>query len=292
MTCNFDRVSDWEKDFQKKLAAFQSLLMEKHLLNDVSPEERREFESQLESATTDVLIAFEELVNPYILRDPLFKRGVQFSLNTGIKEREDIPQYLMVEESGKTARFGLLMKETQCEGDITYLDKICACIKNRRFPANKIGCLLYLVNYLNAEQIESNDSILRDMVEMAFKETEQSVFRGIRLLSLVTILNKTSMMESYSSRLKSLISDIINAMEADDEYEYHMWAFFNLVRAIKHSAFLDYFSPRLEQLFSKLLKVEYEKDPMFWDYWPFDYVAIEQTKLLGIFEEWSRKHPE
>ena len=130
------------------------------------------------------------------------------------------------------------------------------------------------------------------MIEMGFKETEQSVFRSIRLVSLVYLLNKTSMMESYSSRLKSLISDIITAMEADDEYEYHMRAFFRLLVAIKLTAFLDYFSPRLEQFFSKLLKVEYEKDPLFWDYWYFDILAIEDTKLLDLFKEWERKNPE
>ncbi|MFX0048316.1 MAG: hypothetical protein ACFE8G_09130 [Candidatus Hermodarchaeota archaeon] len=62
-----------------------------------------------------------------------------------------------------------------------------------------------------------------------------------------------------------------------------------MVHAIKHTAFLDYFSPRLERMFSKLLKVEYEKDPMFWESESFVYPAIEGTKLLDIFTEWDRK---
>ncbi|MHA1671071.1 MAG: hypothetical protein ACTSV5_10935 [Promethearchaeota archaeon] len=156
---------------------------------------------------------------------------------------------------------------------------------------NKLENLQDLVNILNADQIKCNDSIILDMIEMGFKETEQSVFRGLRLLSLVYILNGTSMMERYSSRLKSLISDIITAMEADDEYEYHIDAFFYLVHSIKFVAFLNYFSPRLKQLFSKLLKVEHEKDPMFWDHESFDYTAIEDTKLLDLFKEWERKTP-
>jgi len=294
VTCNFDRVSDWEKNFKKKLAALQSLLMEKHLLNGVSPVECREFESKLESAVTDVIIAFEKpLVDPWKEAYTLNNMGIWFSIDTGIKERADIPHQLVSDEQAKSRQFRSLMEEMQREDILTdYLDKICGCIKNRRFPVNKLGGLLSLVNILNADQIKYNDSILRDMIEMAFKETEQSVFRSIGLEAMVYLLNKTLMMERYSSRLKSLISDIITAMEADDEYEYHMNAFFRLVVAIKHTAFLDCFSPRLEQFFSKMLKVEYEKNPNFWYYWYFDITAIEDTKLLAIFEEWDRKHPE
>ena len=209
MTCNYNRVidsvSDWEKNLKKKLAAFQSLLMEKHLLNGVSPEERREFESKLESVFTDVIIAFEKpLVIPWKWVYTLNNQGIWFSLDSGIKERADIPHQLVSDEQTKSLHFRSLMEEMQREDILTdYLDKICGCIKNRRFPANKLYDLENLANILNADQIKCNDSILLDMIEMGFKETEQSVFRSIRLVSLIYILNKTSMMERCSSRLKS-----------------------------------------------------------------------------------------
>ncbi|MHA1671072.1 MAG: hypothetical protein ACTSV5_10940 [Promethearchaeota archaeon] len=122
-------VSDWEKNFKKKLAAFQSLLKEKHLLNGVSPEERREFESQFESTVTDVIIAFEKpLVNPwkelYTWKESYTLEGVNnirfaFSLYTGIKERADIPYQHRIDEQEKSCHFRLLMDEMQREDILT-----------------------------------------------------------------------------------------------------------------------------------------------------------------------------
>ncbi|TFG16085.1 MAG: hypothetical protein EU531_07695 [Promethearchaeota archaeon] len=294
MNCNynnFDRTSDWEKNYMEKLAVFQSLLKEKHLLQYVSPEERKEFEVQLESAFTDVLIAFEEeLVDPsgdYSFRWDERNSGfgkASFSLGTGIKDRADIPHQCEIDETTKSIKFQLLMKEMGREGVLgDYLDKICDCIKNRKFPDNKLESLGYLVVNLNKEEIESNQSLLRNMIEMGFKETEQSVFRSIRLDRLVDILNETKMMDSYSSRLKSLISNIISAMEADDTYEYHVFVLNYFLSAIKRTVFMDYFYPRIEPLFLNLYRVEKEKDPDFWQTYYSYLDEIVDTKLEDAF---------
>jgi len=169
-----------------------------------------------------------------------------------------------------------------------YIDEILNLIKHFPSVTIQLTALKILIDNMDDNLIDSNHSVLQEMIEMGFKETELSVFRSWELLSLVTILNKTSMMRNYSSRLKSLISNIITAMELDDEDEWDMKSFCKLVSAVKQTSFMDHFLPQLEQLFSKLLK-EFEKEPWLLESEEFDYFAIADTKLLEKLKEWERK---
>ena len=257
--------------------------------NSASPRECRELESKIETAFTGVLTALGE--DPVSEFSNVMSFQYNFPLHTGMKEREDVPHLTGLYEQLKSNQFGIFLNGIKHGDNLTKnLDKIFNFIKNRRFPRDKLWNLHQVVNTLNINQINSNNAILRQMIEMGFKETEQSVLRSVQLSFLVNVIKKASMVESYSSRLKSLISSIISAMEADDKNEWDISAFFSLISAIKRTPFLDYFLPQLEQVFSNVL-AEFEKNSWLLESEEIDISAIEGTKLSDQFKEWAQKTP-
>ena len=291
MSSKFNFSSKYIEKYRKKYALFQSLLKERTLMQSkISLQEQKELESQIETAFTSVLAALEE--------DPLNEFSnvgyfrYNFAYHTGMKEQPNIAHIVGLYENIKIAQFGIMLNEMSDEGILTeHLNKIFSFIKNRPFPQSKLRALQKLVENLSTDLFEPNDSILREMIEMGFKETEQSVYRSVQLSFLINILSTISMKESYSSRLKSLISLILKDMETERRYEWNVLAFSSLISAIKRTNFIDYFFPQLKKLFLKQLE-EFEGLPyMFFDSEVFDsfLIAIEDTKFFELFKEWDSK---
>ena len=167
----------------------------------------------------------------------------------------------------------------------------------RRAQLDRLRSLKRFLFMIKPEQILTDSPLLKEIIDSILNAIEQEFkFISNDLRKILLILKRASIVDGYSSRIKTLISRILAEIEAD-ERGCDLWLhdLYFLMDGVKSTFLMEFFFPRFEVLFLKMLDELERMDHKELEHYlkseefpPFIEVT-EGTKLDKKFIEWERK---
>ncbi len=187
-----------------------------------------------------------------------------------------------------------------------HIDEFLIPIKELPPLEKGLRSLQELLYIINPEQIPTDSPILKETIELIMIAMEQGAVKSFYLDELLFVLKRVSMVNVYSSRLKTLITCKLTNIEAGkrgyvnapSSYSLmngvNVRTLYHLMNGAKDTPLMDFFIPRFEELFLKMLEELEEMDTILLDQYfdndfPNFFDVVKDTKLEKVLNRFCTK---